>query len=113
AAKKPAERDLAHVDRIEAGSGGLTSLGGKPVAAYRDPGGDLHLMSAACTHAGCTVHWNSFEGCWDCPCHGSQFGARGEVLHAPGQSHSIQTNAVVGAEKPVHAKKEHRHSGQA
>src|SRR4051812_11985571 len=26
---------------------------------------------------------NSFERCWDCPCHGSQFGIDGDVLNGP------------------------------
>jgi hypothetical protein len=32
---------------------------------------------------GCIVHWNPFEQCWDCPCHGSQFAPDGEVLNGP------------------------------
>jgi len=55
----------------------------KKLAAYRDEKGKLHVRSAACTHLGCHLHWNSFERCWDCPCHGSQFGIDGEVLNAP------------------------------
>jgi hypothetical protein len=51
------------------------------VAAYRDESGGMHERSAICTHAGCVVHWNSLEKCWDCPCHGSQFSFDGEVLN--------------------------------
>jgi Rieske Fe-S protein len=29
------------------------------------------------------VHWNGFEKCWDCPCHGSQFAPDGQVLNGP------------------------------
>lgn len=71
------------LDDIAPGQGALVRMHGKPVAAFRDDGGELHLRSAVCTHAGCTVHWNGFERCWDCPCHGSQFGVDGDVLNGP------------------------------
>jgi glycine/D-amino acid oxidase-like deaminating enzyme/nitrite reductase/ring-hydroxylating ferredoxin subunit len=76
-------RQVASTDDIPAGQGALVRLHGKPVAAFRDDAGELHLSSAVCTHAGCVVHWNSFERCWDCPCHGSQFAADGQVLNGP------------------------------
>ena len=78
-----AARELASTDQLQPGEGGLVRLHGKPVAAYRDDTGELHLHSAVCTHAGCVVHWNSLERCWDCPCHGSQFGTDGQVLNGP------------------------------
>ena len=78
---KPGEVDSTHA--IGLGEGALVKIHGKPVAAYRDEEGELHLRSAVCTHAGCTVHWNGFERCWDCPCHGSQFSVDGEVLAGP------------------------------
>jgi Rieske Fe-S protein len=56
---------------------------GRKVAAYRTPEGELRLLDATCTHAGCVVHWNGFERCWDCPCHGSQFSTDGDVLQGP------------------------------
>jgi len=43
----------------------------------------LAATSAMCTHIGCHLHWNSFETCWDCPCHGSQFAVDGTALNAP------------------------------
>jgi Rieske Fe-S protein len=32
---------------------------------------------------GCHLHWNSFETCWDCPCHGSMFDVDGQPINAP------------------------------
>jgi glycine/D-amino acid oxidase-like deaminating enzyme/nitrite reductase/ring-hydroxylating ferredoxin subunit len=53
------------------------------VAAYKDESGKLHAVSANCTHMGCTLHWNTAEKSWDCPCHGSRFDPDGAVLHGP------------------------------
>ena len=52
-------------------------------AAYRDEAGTLHVVSARCTHLGCTVAWNGAERTWDCPCHGSRFDHTGAVLEGP------------------------------
>jgi glycine/D-amino acid oxidase-like deaminating enzyme/nitrite reductase/ring-hydroxylating ferredoxin subunit len=71
------------LDEVSAGQGALVRMDGKLIAAFRDDAGELHLRSAICTHAGCTVHWNGFERCWDCPCHGSQFSVDGQVLNGP------------------------------
>lgn len=77
------EVEVGSLDDIKPGHGALCRHGLGKVAAYRDAGGQLHLCSATCTHAGCIVHWNSFETCWDCPCHGSQFDINGSVLQGP------------------------------
>ena len=57
--------------------------GASKIAAYRRADGQLIRRSAVCTHVGCIVHWNPFEQCWDCPCHGSQFAPDGAVLNGP------------------------------
>ncbi|OAP39959.1 2Fe-2S ferredoxin [Sinorhizobium glycinis] len=75
--------EMSSVDELKPGEGGLVRRGTAKLAAYRDDGGELHLRSATCTHAGCVVHWNGFERCWDCPCHGSHFSVDGEPLNAP------------------------------
>jgi glycine/D-amino acid oxidase-like deaminating enzyme/nitrite reductase/ring-hydroxylating ferredoxin subunit len=75
--------ELSSVDELKPGEGGIVRRGLHKVAAYRDESGILIERSASCTHLGCIVHWNSFERCWDCPCHGSQFAPDGEVLNGP------------------------------
>jgi len=75
--------ELSSLDDLKPGEGAVVRRGLKKVAAYRDDRGNLHLRSAACTHAGCVLHWNSFERCWDCTCHGSHFSIDGEPLNAP------------------------------
>ncbi|WEX78256.1 FAD-dependent oxidoreductase [Sinorhizobium numidicum] len=75
--------ELSTLDDLKPGYGALIRRGTAKLAAYRDDDGELHLRSASCTHAGCVVHWNAFEKCWDCPCHGSHFSVDGEPLNAP------------------------------
>ena len=70
-------------DELEPGEGAVLSIGGRQVAVSRAPDGELHAVSARCTHLGCLVNWNSSERSWDCPCHGSRFAPDGSVLQAP------------------------------
>jgi glycine/D-amino acid oxidase-like deaminating enzyme/nitrite reductase/ring-hydroxylating ferredoxin subunit len=78
---------VGSVDEIKPGQGGIIIRGEKKIAAWRDDGGNLHLLSARCTHKGCTVTWNNAERTWDCPCHGSMFAADGSVIHGPARVH--------------------------
>jgi cytochrome b6-f complex iron-sulfur subunit len=41
----------------------------------------FHVISAICTHLGCTVQWRGTE--FDCPCHGSRFNPDGSVIGGP------------------------------
>jgi CDGSH-type Zn-finger protein/nitrite reductase/ring-hydroxylating ferredoxin subunit len=68
---------------LEPGQGGVIERHGEQLAAFVDEGGELHLMYARCTHLGCLVAWNPTEKSFDCPCHGSRFGPRGEVVEGP------------------------------
>jgi glycine/D-amino acid oxidase-like deaminating enzyme/nitrite reductase/ring-hydroxylating ferredoxin subunit len=75
--------DVSSVDELKPGEGAVVRQGLALVAAYRDEDGGLQLRSAKCTHAGCVVHWNPFERCWDCPCHGSHFAPDGTAINGP------------------------------
>jgi glycine/D-amino acid oxidase-like deaminating enzyme/nitrite reductase/ring-hydroxylating ferredoxin subunit len=78
--------ELSSPDELEPGQGGILRSGLEKLAVSRDRDGRLHVRSATCTHAGCIVHWNAFEQCWDCPCHGSHFAPDGTVLNGPAVS---------------------------
>jgi Rieske Fe-S protein len=75
--------DARSVAEIGPGQGKTVKVGGRRLAVYRDPGGELHAVSAVCTHLGCLVTFNAAERTWDCPCHGSRFGVDGDVLDGP------------------------------
>ncbi len=81
---KPSE--VASVEDIAPESGAVIRRGRHRVAVYRDAHGKVHERSASCTHLRCVVHWNSAEGSWDCPCHGSRFDPYGAVLNGPALS---------------------------
>ena len=68
---------------LEPGEGGVIDRGGETVAAFVDDDGQLHLMSARCTHLGCLVAWSPADKVFECPCHGSTFSPVGEVLGGP------------------------------
>jgi nucleotide-binding universal stress UspA family protein/nitrite reductase/ring-hydroxylating ferredoxin subunit len=68
---------------IGRGEGGVVADGGEKLAVYRDDRGELHAMSAKCTHMGCIVGWNPAEKTWDCPCHGSKYAPTGQVINGP------------------------------
>lgn len=90
--------EVASEREIKRGEGAIMREGLGKVAVYRDPRGVIHRRSAACTHTGCLVHWNSFEKCWDCGCHGSHFSPVGEVLNAPAMTPLAETKR---ARKPL------------
>jgi len=78
-----APSEVASLAEIAADEGAVLRHGLTKIAAYRDDRGKLHVRSAVCPHLGCIVQWNKLEKVWDCPCHGSQFGPTGRVLHGP------------------------------
>jgi glycine/D-amino acid oxidase-like deaminating enzyme/nitrite reductase/ring-hydroxylating ferredoxin subunit len=71
---------------VKRGQGRIIGRNGAKVAAYRAADGTFTLRSAICTHMGCTVGWNTAEGTWDCPCHGSRFKPSGDVISGPAET---------------------------
>lgn len=75
--------EVESFDEIAPGEGAVMRHQLQKIAVYRDPRGTVCAMDATCPHLGCVVAWNSSEKSWDCPCHGSRFDARGQVIHGP------------------------------
>lgn len=55
---------------------------GRPVIVVND-GGTVRAFLAICTHEGCPLGWNPTQHLIRCPCHGSAFNTRGQVVHGP------------------------------
>lgn len=68
---------------VQKGEGKIMDLEGETCGVYRNDKGLLTIVSAKCTHLGCTVSWNNDEKSWDCPCHGSRFTPEGKVINGP------------------------------
>jgi 3-phenylpropionate/trans-cinnamate dioxygenase ferredoxin reductase component len=68
------------------GEGRVVQVDGDKVAAYREKDGELHAVSAVCTHLRCVVEWNGADRTWDCPCHGSRFDYDGRVIKGPAKT---------------------------
>jgi cytochrome b6-f complex iron-sulfur subunit len=64
--------------------GSRTVIEGRGVEIVREKDG-LHAISLVCTHLGCLLKpvLNNSEVGYTCPCHGSTFAPRGEVLGGP------------------------------
>ncbi len=58
---------------------------GKKAGVYKDMEGKIYAVDIRCPHLGCQLEWNAAELSWDCPCHGSRFDYRGNLLSNPAQ----------------------------
>ncbi|HEX8640493.1 MAG TPA: FAD-dependent oxidoreductase [Allosphingosinicella sp.] len=80
-------------DELKPGEAAILKVDGHNVAGFRDENGQLHAVSAVCTHMGCIVGFNETDRTWDCPCHGSRFELNGAVIHGP----AVKALAPAGA----------------
>ncbi|MDE6590579.1 MAG: Rieske 2Fe-2S domain-containing protein, partial [Oscillospiraceae bacterium] len=58
----------------------------RPQLAANAAGAAASLLTPTaprCPHMGCALKYNPQEHSWDCPCHGSRFGADGQLLDNP------------------------------
>lgn len=67
---------------LDEGGGKVVAAGGRPVLVSRVEG-EVHAVSARCTHLGCIVRWDPAAHQVLCPCHGARYRPTGEVLSGP------------------------------
>ncbi len=77
------KEELQEFSALAPDEGKLVNYQNHSLALYKDPEGKLHAVNPSCTHMKCSVHWNSAEKSWDCPCHGARYSYTGEVLNGP------------------------------
>jgi glycine/D-amino acid oxidase-like deaminating enzyme/nitrite reductase/ring-hydroxylating ferredoxin subunit len=86
--KRFVQTDITDIEDLAPGEGGVlnTSTFSKPLAVYKDEGGQVHKFSALCPHLKGVVCWNKTEKSWDCPVHGSRFSKDGVQLCGPSKA---------------------------
>jgi glycine/D-amino acid oxidase-like deaminating enzyme/nitrite reductase/ring-hydroxylating ferredoxin subunit len=85
-------RGQGAIDSVAPDCGIVVRRGLRRLAVYRDPAGELHVLSAVCPHLGGIVGWNDAEKTWDCPCHGSRFDRRGRVVQGPANADLVEAS---------------------
>ena len=79
AAASPVQR-LVQIEQLD---GWRRTVSQKPVYVARDSAGELTVLSAVCTHLGCTVPWIENQNKFICPCHQAIFDPTGKLLGGP------------------------------
>lgn len=49
----------------------------------------INPIGKRCPHMWCTLKWNEIEHSWDCPCHGSRFDKKGQIIENPANQNLI------------------------
>jgi glycine/D-amino acid oxidase-like deaminating enzyme/nitrite reductase/ring-hydroxylating ferredoxin subunit len=71
------------LSEIEPGKAGVVNHNGQKYGVYRDHNDQYYFVTTKCPHLGCSLEWNQNELTWDCPCHGSRFDYRGNLINNP------------------------------
>jgi Rieske Fe-S protein len=88
--------DLARAGgRVEVDADGQTLL------VIRESETSARALSLKCTHQGCLVGWSAESSELGCPCHGSRFTAKGEVVQGPAKAPLASYPATIEGEEVV------------
>jgi menaquinol-cytochrome c reductase iron-sulfur subunit len=68
---------------IEQRDGWRKTVKQQPVYVTKDQQGALIVISAVCTHLGCSVRWIDEQSKFVCPCHRGMFSGDGKLLSGP------------------------------
>lgn len=69
--------------QVQNGEGAVVEIGNKKVGVYKDIEGQVFQVKPVCMHLGCELSWNNLDKTWDCPCHGSRYDYKGNLIYGP------------------------------
>lgn len=61
----------------------------------------IRIISSVCTHMGCTPKWVEAKNQWVCPCHGSVFNLKGNVIAGPAPKSLPWYKAVIASDGKI------------
>jgi glycine/D-amino acid oxidase-like deaminating enzyme/nitrite reductase/ring-hydroxylating ferredoxin subunit len=68
---------------VNIGEGKIINYNGKKVGVYKNENEDYFCINPVCAHLKCSLSFNEAEKTWDCPCHGSRYDIKGNILEGP------------------------------
>lgn len=71
--------------RLAPGHGAVVETESGKAGVYKTEDQKIYKVDIVCPHLGCELVWNADEKTWDCPCHGSRFDYKGNLLEGPAQ----------------------------
>ena len=70
-------------NQIQEGEGKIVEVNGQKIGIYKDKEGEIYKVDPVCKHLGCELSWNNLDKTWDCPCHGSRYDYKGNLIYGP------------------------------
>lgn len=80
---KKLEIPKEEVNQIQIGEGKIVEIDGQKIGIYKDNDGQIYKIKPVCKHLGCELSWNNLDKTWDCPCHGSRYDYKGNLIYGP------------------------------
>lgn len=71
--------------RLAPGHGAVVETESGKAGVYKTEDQKIYKVDIVCPHLGCELVWNPDEKTWDCPCHGSRFDYKGNLIEGPAQ----------------------------
>ena len=69
--------------QIQEGQAKIVEVKGQKIGIYKNNEGEVFKVNPMCKHLGCELSWNNLEKTWDCPCHGSRYDYKGNLIYGP------------------------------
>ena len=80
---KKLELPQEEANQIQNGEGKIVEVNGQKIGIYKNNEGEIYKVNPVCKHLGCELSWNNLDKTWDCPCHGSRYDFKGNLIYGP------------------------------